>query len=140
MNPSFQPKPWQLYRVFQALVRHSGFLVRLRCRMIEVGFAEDDPLRVEAERAFQALQTLKRLLNDKAAQREVLPAPQGEGSGRTELSNEQCRQIVDKLFPLANYVCRLETRFQRRRLRHVAPRSWRGVCMSLSVVRERRRS
>ena len=62
MNPSFQPKPWQLYRVFEALARHSSFLVRLRCRMIEVGFADDESLRVEAERAFNALQTLKSLL------------------------------------------------------------------------------
>ena len=121
MNPSFQPKPWQLYRVFEALSRHAGFLVRLRCRMIEVGFPDRDPLRVDVERAFQSLQTLKSLLNSAAAQREVPPVPQGEGSGGAELSNEQCRQIADKLFPLANYACRLKTRFQRRRLRHDDP-------------------
>jgi hypothetical protein len=83
--------------------------------------ARDDPLRVDVERAFQALQKLKSLLNSAAAQREVLPVPQGEGSGGAVLSNEQCRQIADKLFPLANYACRLKTRFQRRRLRHDDP-------------------
>jgi hypothetical protein len=123
MNPSFQPKPWQLHRVFETLSRHADYLTRLRCRMIEVGFAEDVPLRIDVERAFEAIQKLKGLLSPKAAERESLPAPEANGAAGAELSNEQCRQIVDGLFPLANYVCRLKTRFQRRRLHHEDPLS-----------------
>jgi hypothetical protein len=91
--------------------------------MIEAGFAEEEPLRIDVERAFEAIQKLKGLLSPKAAERETLPAPEAIGAAGAELSNEQCRQVVDALFPLANYICRLKTRFQRRRLRHDDPLS-----------------
>ena len=53
MNPKFKPQPWQLFRVFKAISKHSMYLVRLRNRMIETGFSEADPLRSAVETAFQ---------------------------------------------------------------------------------------
>jgi hypothetical protein len=121
MNPKFKPQPWQLFRVFQAISKHSMYLVRLRNRMIETGFGEADPLRSAVETAFQKVQDLKPLLSAMAAEKEFLPGPSAFGSGGIQLTNDQCRQIAAGLFPLANYVQRLQTRFTRRRLNHDDP-------------------
>ena len=121
MNPKFKPQPWQLFRVFKAISKHSMYLVRLRNRMIETGFSEADPLRSAVESALQSVQDLKPLLSATAAEKEFLPAPSVIGSGGIQLTMDQCRQIADGLFPLANYVQRLQTRFTRRRLHHDDP-------------------
>ena len=121
MNPKFKPQPWQLFRVFKAISKQSMSLVRLRNRMIETGFSEADPLRSAVETAFQSVQDHKPFLSATAAEKEFLPTPAAIGSGGIQLTNDQCRQIVTGLFPLLNYVKRLQTRFQRRRLHHEDP-------------------
>src|SRR6185295_11364296 len=101
MNPKFKPQPWQLFRVFNAISKHSMYLVRLRNRMIETGFSEADPLRSAVETAFQRMQELKTLLSAMAAEKEFLPMPSVIGSGGIQLTSDQCRQIVTGLVPVA---------------------------------------
>src|SRR3954451_19517004 len=104
MNPKFKPQPWQLYRVYRSISKHSMYLVRLRNRMIETGFSEADPLRSAVDVAFEKLQAIKPLLSATAAEKEFVPGPCAFGSGGVQLTNEQCQQIVHGLYPLAHYV------------------------------------
>src|SRR4051812_43670821 len=99
MNPKFKPQPWQLFRVFKSISKHSMYLVRLRNRMIETGFAEADPLRSAVDIAFERVQVLKPLLSAMGAEKEYLPVPSAIGAGAIQLTNDQCRKIVTGLFP-----------------------------------------